>query len=375
MPSLGLHLIIIFVASLFATIGVRMNQTTKCNIMKINRGYIFSFLFVAIFLASRTYVGRDWDNYYRIFCSVYQQEFEFGKSRELGFLLLMRFINSMGFEFHSFISITSILTTVLFYTSFRKNYVLLPIAIFFFFVGQEYSMVINTIRQGIAVFCFLNALTYVEDETRSFFKFIIFILIGALFHYSILVFIPFYWVVKVTFKPVVLYGICALLFGFCHFFLMDIYGDFLQAIPKYNSYIGDDYVFANNSTFGLGAILLLTLRVVPLFFYQYVVKMFPQSRKYFILYAMGLSIYYSFYKFLLITRFTFYLQFCELFVFSFLMIYMWHNKNSIFKLFSIGYYSLSLFNFVYLFKDFLEDQLVRNNFSIMFMDFYFTINK
>lgn len=371
MPSLFLHLIVIFFSCVFAAIGVQQNQRKGYKTMKINAGYILSFLLVAIFLASRTYLGRDWDNYYRIFSSVYQQEFEFGESRELGFLLLVRLLNSLGLEFHSFISITAILTTVLFYMAFRKQYALLPIAIFFFFVGQEYSMVINTIRQGIAVFCFLNALNYIEDEKRPFLKYMVFILIGALFHYSILVFIPFYWVAKIKFNPYVLYGVCAALFAFCFFFLMDIYGDVLLAIPKYSGYIGDDHVFADNSTFGLGAILLLTLRIVPLFFYQPVVKRYPQSRKYFILYALGISIYYSFYKFLLITRFTFYLQFCELFVFSFLILYWWHSKNVFTKVFTIGYLGLTLFNFIYLFKDFLEDQLVRNNFSIMFMDFTF----
>lgn len=371
MPSLGLHLIVIFFACLFAAIGVQQNKRKRYKTMQINAGYVISFLLVAVFLASRYYLGRDWDNYYRIFSSVYQQEFEFGESRELGFLLLVRALNAAGLEFHSFISITAVFTSILFYSAFRKQYALLPIAIFFFFVGQEYSMVINTIRQGIAVFCFLNALTYIDDEKRPFLKFMIFVLIGALFHYSILVFVPFYWVAKIKFNPFVLFGVCAVLFAFCFFFLMDIYGDVLLAIPKYYSYIGDDHVFADDSTFGLGAILLLTLRVVPLFFYQSVVKEFPQSRKYFILYAFGISIYYSFYKFLLITRFTFYLQFCELFVFSFLMIYMWRNKNIILKVSSLGYLALTLFNFVYLFKDFLEDQLVRNNFSIMFMDFTF----
>lgn len=371
MPSLPLHLLVVLFSCFFAKKGVEMNRRRGYPTIRINAGYLFSFLLITILLASRTYLGRDWDNYYSIYSSIHQQDFSFGESRELGFLLLVRTLNSLGLNFHSFISTTAIITCILFYSAFRKQYYLLPIAIYFFVIGQEYAMVINTIRQGIAVLCFLNALAYIDDKKNPFLKFIIFVLIGALFHYSILVFIPFYWIAKIKFNPMVLYGLCIAIFAFCYFFLMDIYGDLLLAIPKYNSYIGDDHVFADNSTFGLGAILLLTLRVTPIFFYQKIVNAFPQSRKYIILYAFGISIYYSFYKFLLITRFTFYLQFCELFVFSFLIMYWWRSKAQINRTLSIGYLALTLFNFIYLFKDFLRDQLVRNDFSIMFIDFTF----
>lgn len=372
MPSLGLHIIIILLSCLTASFGVYDNKRKKRATMTLNAWYIISFVLVSLFLASRTYLGRDWDNYYRIYSSVYQQDFSIGESRELGFLLLVRFLNSFGFEFRTFIEITSIITTFLFFRAFKKCYELLPLAIVVFFLCLGYTVVINTIRQGIAIFCFLNALMYVDDGSkRPFLKYLFFIGLGALFHYSILVFLPFYWIAKINIKPVYLFTGCILVFAFCFFFLMDIYGDILLLIPKYTTYIGDDHVFADDSTFGLGAILLLVLRLVPIFFYYSISKKYPKARKYFILYAIGISIYYSFYKFLLITRFTFYLQFCELFVFPFFIIWFWKLKGGFGKIVSISYLSLTIFNFVYLFKDFLEDQLVRNNFSIMFMDFQF----
>lgn len=370
MPSLFLHLSIIVLSSIFAFIGVKENKRKGCKTMTLNAWYIFSFLLITIFLASRTYLGRDWDNYYRIYSSVYQQEFAVGESRELGFLLLVRFLNSFSFEFHTFIEVTSVVTVLLFFRAFKKSYELLPYAIVFFFLCLGYTVVINTIRQGIAIFCFLNALMYVDDESkRPFLKYFVFIGIGALFHYSILVFLPFYWIAKINIKPFYLFMGCIVVFAFCFFFLMDIYGDILLLIPKYTTYIGDDHVFADDSTFGLGATLLLVLRITPVIFYYNVSKKYPNARKYFILYAIGVSIYYSFYKFLLITRFTFYLQFCELFVFPFFVIWLWKLKGGFGKIVSIGYISLTIFNFVYLFRDFLEDQLVRNNFSIMFFDF------
>ena len=374
MPSLFLHLFVIFFASVFAQIGVRENLKAKGGAFKINFAYIISFLLIVVFIASREYVGRDWDGYYRIFTAVNQQDFKFGESREIGFLILVNLLNRIGFEFQSFISITAFITIFLFFRAFKRFYYLLPVAIIFFFIGIEYSMVINTIRQGISIFCLLNALMYInEDNKHPIRNYLLFIFLGSLFHYSVILFVPFYWIARWNVKPWALFICCIVVFVFCYFFLMNIFIDFMAIIPKYDVYSDSVYVYASDSSFGLGAILLLFLRVLPLFYMEPITNDSPELKKYFILYAIGISIYYSFYKFLLITRFTFYLQFCDLFIFSSLIIYLWRSRKALNKVVAMGYLGLSVFNFIYLFEDFLRDQLASNNFSIMFMKFHYML--
>lgn len=372
MPSLLLHLFIIFLSSFFAYIGVQENKKNRYVSMSPCTGYVVSFILIALFLATRVNLGRDWENYERIYSNVFQQDFSFGESRELGFLWLVRLLNALGLGFQSFIAATSIITVIMLFCAFKKNYAFLPYAIVFFFLGREYPTAINTIRQGISTLCFLSAVQYINDESRySLIKYLFFLLIGFLFHYSIIVFIPFYWIAKLDLKPRTLFVICGVIFLFCNLFLMRIYGDVILAIPKYSGYMDADNVFAEDSTFGLGATLLLILRLFPLLFYGRICDYYPKAKAYFILYAVGVSIYYSFYKFLLITRFTYYLQFCELLVFPCFMCYLIRSKKGLKVITAVMYLSLTLFNFVFLFKEFVSGQIARQDFSIFFIDFYF----
>lgn len=371
MPSLFLHLLVLSLASFCAYLGVLENRHSKAATFRINGHYIISFILVAFFIASREYLGRDWDGYYRIYNEV-QQDFSFGETREFGFTILVRFLNYAGLEFQSFIIVSSILTVFLFYRAFKRNYNLLPLAIIFFFLGLGYTSIINIIRQGVALFCFLNALMYIDEGVKgSFKKYLVFIVLGALFHYSILLALPFYWIAKLKIKPWQLLSIAIGIFAFCFFYLMNIYGDLIAFIPKYQHYTDADYIFASDSTFGLGAILLLVLRVLPVLFMSPIIRRYPESNKYFILYVIGICIYYSFYKLLIITRFTFYMQFCELFVFSYFVLFLWNSRDLFKKIFALSYIGLFFFNFIYLFKDFLNDQLCQHDFSIMFMNFHF----
>lgn len=339
--------------------------------MTLNAWYILSFLLISMFLASRTYLGRDWDNYYRIYSNVNQQEFIFGESREIGFLILVRLLRFFDAEFQTFIIATSFLTLFLFYISYKNYYFLLPFGIFVFFIDWGYPVVINTIRQGIALMAFLNASLYIDSsEKNAGRKFLAFMLFGLLFHYTILMFLPFYYIGKL--KLNLFFFSCVLIFAFvlCFFIILPIYEETITLVDKYEHYADASYIVNEKSSFGLGAILVLLIRLAPLSVYSYVRKNHPSLLKFFVLYFIGLSAYYGFYKFMLITRVTFYLQFMALIVMSYFIYYLFLEKKK-FRILGIGYVFLILFNYVYTFNDFLKDQLVSNRFSLLFMDFYF----
>ena len=123
----------------------------------------------------------------------------------------------------------------------------------------------------------------------------------------------------------------------------------------------------------LGASLLLGVRFVPLLVYDYSIKNWPSFTKYFVLYYLGLSVYYDFFRYLLITRITFYLQFFELIVMS-IFIYILFSSSKEYKLLGAGYILLIVFNYVYTFGDFLRDQLVANDYSLFFMNLTYMVN-
>lgn len=364
-----IHIIVIALAIGFAIIGVRTIKKGKKH--RINYAFLISFFIMLIFLGLRVSLGRDWDNYERIFTSALQQEFSFGESREIGFLLLVKFLRFLGLEFQSFIFVSSFIMLFLFYISYRKFYYLLPLGLFVFFIDWGYPVVINTIRQGIALMAFLNASLYIDSkEKHAGWKFISFILFGLLFHYTILMFVPFYYIGKLKFNFFYFSCILLAIFVISIFVIMPMYEETMSLVEKYENYANATYIVNEKSSFGLGATLVLLIRIAPFFIYTYVSKKHPEFLKYFVLYFIGLSVYYGFYKFMLITRVTFYLQFMALFVMAYFIYFLFVEKKQ-YRIIGIGYVFLILFNYVYTFKDFLVDQLVSNRFSLMFTDLYF----
>ena len=371
--SLFLHSVVCFGAMIFAWLGVSKNSLEDEYHFKWNVGYFASFLILLAFIGFRVYLGRDWFNYLDIYNENYEQVFSFSESFELGFLLIVGFLKSIDADFQYFIFITSLITLLLFYKSFRKCYFLLPIGILIFFVGWAYPVVINTIRQGIAILALMCAVSYLDDDEKwSGLKYLFFIGIGILFHYTILLFLPCYYIKKIRLDQNNLILICILVYVVASFVLLPLFTDLLSMFSKYDVYSPDSY-HSENITFGLGAILLLVLRVAPLLVYDYIRESWPPAAKYFVLYYLGLSVYYVFFRYLLITRLTFYLQFYELIVIS-LFIYLMFTSSKEYKLLGAGYVLLFLFNFVYTFGDFLKDQLVSQEYSLLFMNLNYIAN-
>lgn len=366
---LSIHIIVAFFAIMFAQIGCKHNGPK--GHLKLNHGYVVSFLILLLFLGFRESLGLDLMGYERILSSNTQQDFVFGESREIGFLLMIDALKALDADFQVFIFLTSFITLFLFYFSYRKLYYLLPFAIFVFFTDWGYTAVINTIRQGIAMMAFLNASLFIDSkEKRAGLKFITFIAIGLLFHYTILFFIPFYYLgkIKLNFTPFIM---CLLGFYLiANFIVMPLYEDTIALIDKYQNYATANHVVNTKSTFGLGAIFLLLIRLAPLSIYSYVKKETPFLLKFYVLYYIGVVLYCCTYQYMLIIRITLYLQFMGMFVIAYFLYYLLVLKKQ-FRMYGLVYIMLTLFNYIYTFKDFLIGQVVSPNISLMFIDFYF----
>lgn len=366
-----LHIFVVSLAIIFAQIGVNENKRKHVD-FNWNFGYLVSFLILLLFLGFRESLGKDLVSYEKIYTANIQQDFIVGESRELGFLLLINFLRFLNLDFQAFIFSTSLLMLFLLYVSFRKFYYLLPLGIFIFFMDWGYAVTINTIRQGIALMAFLNASLYVDSkEKRAGLKFLFFIFCGALFHYSILFFLPFYYIGRLKLSTTQFLIFCISIFIFSFFLIRPIAQDALMFIEKYEAHLNNPDRFDEEHTFRLGATLVLFIRCAPVLIYNYTKKV-SFLQKYYVLYFTGLSVYYGFFGSLLVTRFTFYLQFFELFVIPFFLYYLFViRKQFFYRMCGVIYTSLMIFLFFYKFNDFLIDQLNTQRFSLMFIDFYF----
>lgn len=362
-----LHLFVMGLAMFFASLGVKKNMRVSKSRLVMNAGYTAAFLLLFFFLASRVNLGRDWNNYMDLYRDCESTPFSFSESFEFGFLFIMKFLKSLDADFQWFIIITSFITVTLFFRAFRKIYCLLPFGILIFFTQWAYPVVINTIRQGIAILAFLCAFSYVgESGPKALLKYLAFILIGVLFHYTILLFIPVYWLGKmqVNLKQLLLITGAAYVLSF--FLIMPLFNDVLALFSKY-TYSMDSY-YSNSATFGFGAMTVLIARLLPLVIFPYIKKKYPSFVKYYLLYYIGVAVNYAFLKYLMIVRVTFYLQFFELVLMP-LLLFLALRKKKKYGIYAVAFLVFSFIYYFYTFRSFIVDQAVSTDYSVMLMNF------
>lgn len=112
----------------------------------------------------------------------------------------MYFVKSIFDKFYYLTFIMIFITNIFIYLGLKKRnitgiYLILAIFIYLSNVGIVF---INLMRQGVAVAIFFYASTYIKD--RNLKKYIIFMLLGAGFHSSILLLLPMYFIKDIKFS-------------------------------------------------------------------------------------------------------------------------------------------------------------------------------
>lgn len=202
-------------------------------------------------------VGLDYNGYWDIFL------YADSTGVELGYRQLCLFFRSMGFGPQIMYLVSTALTLSLIYKAvsfYNRSQVAFAFAIFLF--AGFYTESFNISRQYIAIGFFIYATRYIF--LHSFGKYLLIILIGSLFHSSILFMLPFYWLLDLKYSDsVVLVGIL-LSVGIAYTLPLD---GLYEKIPFYGRYMLEDSRFNVNTGLGLGymskvliALLLLKLR-------------------------------------------------------------------------------------------------------------------
>lgn len=147
-----------------------------------------------VFFAFRGFINTDWLTYYNEFdkCSWdLLFNYELGKSREPGFLIFMLLCKSIFPSYHFLVFASTILNTILLVTFFRRytDNVLLSLVIFLVFEG--FMINANLMRNSTSIFIFLNALKYIES--RKPLPYFSLCLLALSFHFSAIVYFPFYF--------------------------------------------------------------------------------------------------------------------------------------------------------------------------------------
>lgn len=155
---------------------------------------LWGILVYFIFWAFRGFINTDWMTYYVEFdlCSWdLLFNYELGKSREPGFLIFMLISKTMVPNFHFFVFLSTLLNTILLVKFFRKYTDNILIALVIYLVFEGFMINANLMRNSTSILIFLNAITYIEQ--RRPLAYYVLCILALSFHFSAIVYFPFYF--------------------------------------------------------------------------------------------------------------------------------------------------------------------------------------
>jgi len=318
---------VIFFSYSLAQAGVKMGNRKT---LSISVPIFISCLIIILFLGTRYNVGRDFIGHWQDY--KYLNENDFGYlhryQMEYGYLYTVKLAQFLPFGAQGIFLITSFITGILFFRLYKTYPRFLPLGIVCFFLCGPYEFEINGIRQGIAILCFLNACTYLNDSVswkKSVLPYVLWILFGMLFHTSCAAMIAFFLLrfvnvdnhfvrVGLIIAPIIAYllnitGVVTSLFDFSAL-------EFENS--NYNSYLsGDkaDYIKVASDGLNLGQFAIFFTSMIPLYYSRLICERFPNIKVFVLIYAIGLSLSSLFIGNMMVTRLAYY------FTFSLLLIY------------------------------------------------------
>lgn len=193
------------------------------------------FLELYIISAIRFHVGTDYGVYLDFYRKIDKLTYD-PKGMEIGYFYLNKIVKAiLGGEYAIF-AITSLIIVGLVYLTVKK-FSVDPVLSLIIYMCMSYLISFNIIRQSITISIVFFSIRYIDSK----FKWIIPLLIGSLFHKTILLVIPLFFLAKLNLKR-----IHYIIIFFIGIFLFLTYGRTLVFITNFiegfNHYIGSNFV-------------------------------------------------------------------------------------------------------------------------------------
>lgn len=174
------------------------NQSSQTRAVTRNRIFLFGIFFV-LFICSalRFDIGNDYEQYTKTAHEAYVDGYVV---TEVGFNWLVKIVYTLfGGEYYEIVfAIFAFVTISIFLKAMYEQSVDFRVSYFLFMALGLYFQTYNTVRYYLALAIVLYAMRYVIN--RDVIRFVVWILFAALFHKSVLIVIPVYWVASFAWK-------------------------------------------------------------------------------------------------------------------------------------------------------------------------------
>lgn len=237
------------ILSIYYLIFIIIESTFKLKYKKINHVIWIFLLMLPLFLIAAfraVSVGNDTFTYYRAFLVISQEGlFEDSNSVfEIGFILLVRIVSRLGFDYFGFQVLITFFIYYVFSITIKKYSISPAFSVFVFFTMNMFFDTMNITRAYIAISFLLLSLKYIEEKKP--YKFFLYVFFASLFHTSALTFFTLYLFAKINWSYKKLIEIIIL--GVSVFYLFDlIVSLFINLTGRYSDYLTSQYfIFENN---------------------------------------------------------------------------------------------------------------------------------
>lgn len=219
--------------------------------------FIFSLLLLILFLGLRGYIGYDWYSYKPNFDKMVTiGELLKGNTQvlhsgyELGFQIYTSFIKTLtnNYFIYNFINVSVDFIILYFVIKRFSKYPILSLLLFFGIYGV--ALEIDMIRNAKSIMLFLLSIKYIEE--RKILNFGVLNILGILFHYSSILYLPMYFILNVKWnKKFILF-----LFILGNVYYLSDTRIVMRIIKEYNTFL----------PIGIGAKLSGYFSIIPLDF-------------------------------------------------------------------------------------------------------------
>ena len=229
------------------------------------------FIILILFSGFRHNVGVDFKNYEQIYNNIkLNNMIEIEKYIETGYIYLNKIVIYIGGDFQLVLLIMALVSNIFIYKFIKENtcflsqkekYMIYSVYVYFL-IGAYYISSFNSVRQFLTISIFLYSYKFIEKKELK--KYILYLLIGSLFHKSLILLIPLYWVLNLKKIPLKYFFIFMIIDVIIVFKLSFI----LQYMPFYNRYSEIIYKFTTSYILVLG---LLLLNLFIIFFHKNII--------------------------------------------------------------------------------------------------------
>lgn len=275
---------------------------------------LFSFSIIAIFCGIRFFVGNDYVGYYNGFSLIHKNSEFVEKLRwEPGIIFIIWIFKSSPIGYIPFLFVCTVITYFfIFKTLVRED--VLKWGIFFTFTLGLLIMANDQVRQGVALSIFLYSIQYIEKG--NFRKYLLWLIVASMFHFSALGLILVYFITKIKFSAltwVILLVISYLLMQF-HVVYELLYSIALK-IPYYGEHFASKTEYFQVGAFrtGLGILFKNFIAIIIAVLYNKLER--PLYAKIFLMGAILANLTTGF---MLIERFSYYMVYTNILVLPFL---------------------------------------------------------